>query len=164
MSEAAREILPENISAPEISSEKTPDLPMRWHGFLVKFYLWLAAAYHLFQSACFFTGKIYIEPTARDAVYTSMPGMRILDCSFAALLAIGSLLLVFSAVRLIRKRKSGISLLASAYILLILSIVFYLTARMFISGMPPMNLPFIGQIVSYLALLGINRSYYRKRF
>lgn len=163
MSEAAREILPENAPVTEVPPESTPELPMRWHGFLVKFYLWAAAAYHLFQAAWIFTGKIYIEVAARDVIYASMPGMRILDWSFAALMALGSLLLVLSAIKLLRKHKSGISLLTGAYILLTLSIIGYLLGRLLVSGMPPLSLPLTGQAVFYLALFGINRSYYRKR-
>jgi len=163
MSEAAREILPENAPVQEVFPQEEPKLPMKWHFFLVRIYLWLAAIYHLFQAAWIFTGRIYMEPAARDAIYTSMPGMRILDFGFAALLAAGAILQGLAALKLVRKRKTGISLLTGAYILLILSIVVYLAARLLIAGMPPVSLPLIGQAVSCLALLGINRSYYKKR-
>lgn len=163
MSEAAREILPENAPAMEVLPEPAPALPMRWHGFLMKFYLWAAAAYHLFQAAWIFTGRIYIEPAARDAIYASMPGMRILDYGFAGLLAAGAILLVSACIKLIRKRSAGIKYLKGAYILLALSMIAYLAARMLISGMPPMSLPLIGQALSCLMLLWINHSYYRKR-
>ncbi|MBP3409780.1 MAG: hypothetical protein J6M10_02175 [Clostridia bacterium] len=163
MSEAAREILPDSAPAPEIVPESVPVLPMRWHGFQVKFYLWLAAAYHLFQAGWIFSGKIYIESAARDAIYASMPGMRILDYSLAALLAVGAILLLAARAKLAKKNKTGIALLTGAYILLAAGMIVYLLARLLISGMPPLNLPLIGQAVSCLALLGINRSYYRKR-
>ena len=163
MSEAAREILPDSAPAPEIVPEPVPVLPMRWHGFQVKFYLWLAAAYHLFQAGWIFSGKIYIESAARDAIYAAMPGMRILDYGFAALLAVGAILLLAARAKLAKKNKTGIATLTGAYILLAAGMIVYLLARMLISGMPPLNLPLIGQVVSCLALLGINRSYYRKR-
>ncbi|MBP3653297.1 MAG: hypothetical protein J6J78_09560 [Clostridia bacterium] len=163
MSEAAREILPDSAPALEIVPEPVPALPMRWHGFQVKFYLWLEAAYHLFQASWIFSGKIYIESAARDAIYASMPGMRILDYSLAALLAVGAILLLAARAKLAKKNKTGIALLTGAYILLAAGMIVYLLARLLISGMPPLNLPLIGQAVSCLALLGINRSYYRKR-
>lgn len=163
MSEAIRESLPENAPELEVLPQSAPELPLRWHGFLVKFYLWLAAAYHLFQAGWILLGKIYIETAARDAIYAEMPGMRILDAAFAALLAVGALLLILAAAKLMKRRKTGISLLKGAYILLILDIIAYLTGRLLISGMPPLNLPLMGQAVCYAALLGINHSYYRKR-
>lgn len=163
MSEAAREILPETTPVPEILPESKEKLPMRWHGFLVKFYLWTAAAYHLFQAGWILSGRIYIESAARDAIYAAMPGMRILDYGFAALLAIGAVLLLASRAKLARKNKTGIALLTGAYILLAIDMIAYLPVRLLVSGMPPLNLPLIGQAIACLALLGINRSYYRKR-
>jgi len=163
MSEAIRESLPENAPELEVLSQAAPEMPLRWHGFLAKFYLWLAAAYHLFQAAWIFTGKIYIEPAARDAIYTSMPNMRILDLGFAGILGIGAILQVLSAVYLIKKRKAGIRTLKAAYILLTLAYIAYPAARLLISGMPPLSLPLIGQAISCLILLRINSSYYRKR-
>jgi len=163
MSEAVREILPESTPAPEIAPNPAPELPMHWHGFLVKFYLWLAAAYHLFQAGWMFAGKVYLESAARDAIYSTMPGMRALDYGFAAMLCVGSILLMVSRAKLAGKNKTGIALLTGAYILLAGDMIVYLLARLLVSGMPPLNLPLIGQTVSCLALLGINRSYYRKR-
>ena len=163
MSEAAHDILPENAPVQAVLPPEKPKLPMKWHFFLVRVYLWMAAIFHLLQAGWIFTGKIYIEAAARDAIYDSMPGMRILDYTFAALLAVGAILQGLAALKLVRKRKTGISLLTGAYILLILSIVVYLAARLLIAGMPPVSLPLVGQAVSCLALLGINRSYYRRR-
>lgn len=163
MSEAAREILPENAPELEVLPQDAPEMPMRWHGFLVKFYLWLAAAYHLFQAAWLLSGKLYFEAAARDAIYSAMPGMRILDYGFAALLIAGAVLLVLSAVKLKKKQKAGITLLKGAYILLTLSIIAYLIIRLLISGMPPLSLPLVGQALSCAALLWVNHSYYRRR-
>ncbi len=163
MSEAAREILPESAPESEVLSKNAPVLPMHWHGFLVKFYLWLAAAFHLFQAAWMIFGNIYIEAAAREAIYASMPGMQIADYGFAGMLAVVSLLQLLAAGKLAKKRSAGIGLLKGAYILLTLAILIYLLARLLISGMPPLNLPLLGQAVSYMALLWINHSYYRKR-
>lgn len=163
MSEAAREILPESTPEVEILSESVPVLPMHWHSFLVKFYLWLAAAYHLFQAAWMVFGNIYIEAAARESIYASMPGMQIADYGFAGILAVVSVLQLLACRKLAKKKLAGIALLKGAYILLTLAILVYLPARLLISGMPLLNLPLLGQAVSYMALLWINRSYYRKR-
>lgn len=163
MSEAIHEPLPESIPELEVLSPAAPQPSIKWHGFLTKFYLWMAAVYHIFQTILIFTGRIYIETAARDAVYTSMPGMRILDLGFAGILGLGALLQILSAVYLIKKHKAGIRLLKGAYILLTLAYIAYLTARMLISGMPPLSLPLIGQAISCAALLLVNRNYYSKR-
>ena len=163
MSEAIRESLPESAPELEVLSLAAPEPSLKWHGFVAKFYLWLAAAYHIFQAAWVLSGRIYIEPAARDAIYASMPGMCILDTGFVHLLAVGALLQILSAVYLIKKHRAGIRLLMGAYILLILAYIAYLTARLLISGMPPLSLPLIGQAISCAALLLVNRSYYRKR-
>lgn len=163
MSEAIRESLTENKPEMEVLPQSTPQLPMKWHGFLAKFYLWLAAAYHIFQAIWVFTGKIYIESAARDAIYTSMPNMRFLDWGFAAVLALAAVLQILSASALIRKHKAGIRLLKGAYILLTLGILAYLIGRMLVSGMPPVSLSLIGQAISCASLLWVNHSYYGKR-
>lgn len=163
MSEAAREILPESTPELEVHSENKLELPMRWHGFLVKFYLWLTAAYHLFQAAWFIFGNIYIEAAAREAIYAAMPGMQLADYGFAGALVAGSILQLLACGKLAKKNRAGITLLKGAYILLTLAILIYLLARLLISGMPPLNLPLLGQAISYMALLWINHSYYRKR-
>lgn len=163
MSEAIREPLPENRPELEVLPREMPEPSMKWHGFLAKFYLWPAAAYHLFQAAWVLSGRIYIETAARDAVYASMPGMRILDLSLGGILGIGAVLQILSAVHLIKKHRAGIGLQKGAYILLTLAFIAYLTARMLISGMPPLSLSILGQAVSCAALLLVNISYYRKR-
>lgn len=163
MCEAARENRTEN--QPELAA-LSPDMPkfsMKWHRFLTKGYLWIAAAYHLFQAIWILGGKIYYEPSAKDALYADMPAMHMLDTRFAVLLIAGALLLILSCVHLARKKKSGIALLKGAYILLSLSFIAYPVVRLLISGMPPLNFPCIGQAVSALTLLFVNRSYYRKR-
>ena len=163
MSEAIREPLPEQAPELEVLSQAMPEPSMKWHGFQAKLYLWLAAAYHTFQAAWVLSGRIYIESAARDAIYASMPGMRILDMGFISLLAVGALVQILSAVYLIKKHRAGIRLLKAAYILLTLAYIAYLTVRLLISGMPPLSLSLIGQAVSCAALLLVNGSYYRKR-
>lgn len=173
MSEAARELPPENEAletskpvkeapSPEENARPASELPLHWHGFLTRFYLPLAAAYHLFQAVWICTGKIYYEIAVRDAIYAGLPAMQIADYGFAAMLLCASILLMTAAVGLKRRRQAGVKRLTAAYIALILSIVGYALSRLLISELPA-SATLIGQSAVYLLLLLMNISYYRKR-
>lgn len=173
MSEAARELPPENEALetpkpveapmnPEENARPVSELPLHWHGFLTRFYLPLAAAYHLFQAVWICTGKIYYEMAVRDAIYAGLPAMQIADYGFAAMLVCGSILLITAAVGLKQQRRVGVKRLTAAYIALIVSVVGYALSRLLISELPA-SAALIGQSTVYLILLLMNISYYRKR-
>lgn len=174
MSEAARELPPENEAletpepvkeaplSPEENARPASKLPLHWHSFLTRFYLPLAAAYHLFQAVWICTGKVYYEMAVRDAIYAGLPAMQIADYGFAAMLVCGSILLITAAVGLKQQRRIGVKRLTTAYIALILSVVGYALSRLLISELPA-SAALIGQSVVYLILLLMNISYYRKR-
>lgn len=174
MSEAARELLPENealetpkpIEEAPLTSEEdakpASELPLHWHGFLIRFYLPLAAAYHLFQVVWICSGKIYYEITVRDAVYAGLPAMQIADYCFAAMLLCSSLLFIAAAIGLNQRRRAGIKRLIAAYIVLVLSAGGYALSRLLISELPA-SAVLIAQSIAYLLLLLMNTFYYRKR-
>lgn len=157
MSEAARELFPEE------TVEKKQEMPMRWHGFLVKFMLWAAAAWHIFQGYWVLAGRFYYETAIRDAIYAALPALRIVDCALAALLVFASLVLLAARHMLSRRRKKGISCLYAAYILLAAAQAAHVIARFAVSGMPPLNLSAVSQTAAYAALLLTNVLYYRRR-
>ena len=157
MSEPIRELIPEE------TVEKVQEQSMHWHGFLTKFMLYLAAAYHVFQAVWILLGKIYYETAARDVIYADMPALRIADYGFAALLVCAAVLQVCAAVQLLRRKRKGIGCIKAAYIMLAAAVPAHVLARFLISGLPPLNLPAFAQTAAYLALLGVNALYYRRR-
>ena len=136
---------------------------MHWHGFLVKFMLWIAAAGHIFQAYWIFTGRFYYQDTIRDAIYAALPGLRFVDYGFAALLCIGAILLLIARHLLARRRRAGIKSLYAAYMLLAAAPAAHVLTRFGISLMPPLNLSALAQVMACLMLLMINFLYYRRR-
>ena len=161
MSEAAREIIPENNPAPEVLPEARP--PMAWHGFLVGFMLWLGAAWRLFQAAWILSGKIYFYEAVRSAVYSGLGALRILDYALAAACIAAAVLLVLARSSLKRRQRAGISRLLAAYMVSAAAMILYLLGRWCISGLPPLSFAPLGQAASCIALVLVNRSYYGKR-
>lgn len=174
MSETNREICPEETEMPEapamqeqpaVNPEPAPecDAPMRWHGFLTKCMLWLAAVWHLLQAGLLVSGLAYYTTAARDAIYLGMPAMRWLDYVFCALLVIVSVLQLSARAKLAKRSRAGIKQLRTAYILLTLSVAGYGVARWLITGLTSVSIPLIAQTLAYFCLLRVNTSYYRKR-
>jgi len=163
MSEPIREIIPENEVELKIVPEKEENIPMAWHGALVKVLLWLEMILHLAQAAMIFSGKIYLASSVRAAVYAGLPAMCIVDYAFAAALAAAAVLLFLARKKLAARKCGGIKLLLSAYILLPAAWICYGAARFLIAGLSPFSNPAIGQCIAWLALLLVNRSYYSKR-
>lgn len=155
MSEPIREILPEEI--------KTPEAPMRWHGFLTGFMLFLAGIVHIFQAALILSGKMYYTAAVRDQVYAGIPGLRIADDALAACLIIAALLQHIAGGKLRKWNWQGVKMLKAAYALLALSQVLHALARFIIAGLTPVNIPAIAQALGYGALLLVNTLYYNRR-
>ena len=152
MSELIRENLPE---------ENT--MPMRWHGFLTGFMLFLAAIVHAGQAALILSGKMYYTAAVRDQVYAGIPGLRIADYALAACLIAAALMQLIARGKLRKRNWQGAQLLKAAYALLALSQVLHALARFFIAGLTPVNIPVIAQALAYGALLLVNALYYHRR-
>ena len=155
MSEPIREILPEEI--------KTQEAPMRWHGFLTRFMLFLESIVHIIQAALILGGKIYYTAAVRDQVYAGLPGMRIADYALAACLIAAALMQLISRGKLRKWNWQGVQMLKAVYALLALSQVLYALARFFIAGLSPLSIPVIAQVLAYGALLLVNTLYYGRR-
>lgn len=161
MSEPAREWIPENEPVPQPAPDA--QLSMIWHGFLVRIMLWIAAAWHIFEAIWILLGRIYFEPAVREAVYSAMPALRILDYALAAALIAAAALQILARSGLKNRRVLGIRRLRTAYIVLIAAIAIYLAGRWAIAGMPPVSISLLGRLAACIALLLVNRSYYLKR-
>lgn len=137
--------------------------PMVWHGFLVWLLLWVEAVYHGLQAWWIYQGGLYYEPAIREAVYTGLPQLRMLDLGLAAGMALAALLCAVSSITLGLRRRVGPVLLKLLYLVLLLAQAGHALARYCIAGLPPLGVSAVGLSAVYLALLWINGSYYRKR-
>lgn len=165
MSEPIREFPADEAAAlqPEVAAAQAEAAPMRWHGFLVKCMLWIAAAWHLFQAAWILTGKIYYTPAVRDAIYAGTPAMRIIDYVLAAALVAAAAVQLWARSLLAKYKPRGVKCLCGTYILLAAAQFAYALARFLAAGLTPLSIPVIGRMIACIALLLVNRSYYGKR-
>lgn len=157
---------------PDVAAPERPQLqplsdsappPMGWHKFRIYGMLWLEAALHLMQAWSLAGGRIYNAAQIRDAVYAGLPGMRALDYGLAALLVCGAALQILARFRLAGCSTAGPRLLTAAYAALLGGNLTYALARLLYAGLSPLSLPLLGRSAVYLALLLIDRSYYRRR-
>lgn len=137
--------------------------PMRWHGFLVRVMLFLAAALHAFQAWQILGGSIYYDAKVRAAVYAGLPALRALDILFAATLIAGAALQLAARFALAARRARGVRLLKAAYGALLGGVAVYDLGRRIIAGLSPLSLPLMAQAGAYLCLLLANGAYYRRR-
>lgn len=150
-------------AVPEEKAAEAPEVPLAWHRFLTRFYLWLAALYHFARAALVFTGWNYHSITARDAVYAGLPKMQQLDLSFGGMLALGALLQIISACMLHKKQAKGTRTLPAAYLILLLAQLGYGAGRYLLTGLTPFTGSNIALSAAYICLMAVNGSYYRKR-
>ena len=136
---------------------------MRWHGFLVRAMLYLAAAFHALQAWRILSGGIYFDAQVRAAVYAALPGMRALDALLAATQIAGAALQIAARFELRALRAPGAGLLKAAYLTLLGGAAAYALGRLWISALSPLSAPLIGQIGAYLGLMLVNSAYYRRR-
>lgn len=149
-------------SAPE--EVRAADEPsMAWHGFLCGFGLWLEALYHALQAGWIFRGGQYYEAEIREMAYAGLPALRALDWALAGVAAVAAALCVLSALKLRKRRSAGPGLLHWTYILLLCGQLALAAGRYFIIGLTPLAVSTLGPLAVYLALLLVNRSYYRRR-
>lgn len=166
MSDFTSEPAVEAISRPEdIQPEAQPaaNVPMAWHRFLTRFYLWAAALYHIARAALMFTGLSYHSISARDAVYAGLPGMRILDFAFGGMVVLGALMQIISARMLHKKQAKGPRMLAAAYIVLLLAQAGYGIGRYVLTKLTPFTGGILGVAAVCIGMLVVNGSYYKKR-
>ena len=159
MSEPARVLIPET----ETQTAPAPVLPMHWHNFLNRFMLYLAAAVHVLQSIWIFSGKIYYTPEIRAQIYAGIPAMRIIDWALALSLLGSAGLQIIARGKLKGLHWRGVQLLTAAYAVLAASQLLYALARFLFAGLSPLNIPVLAQVISYAALLLVNKTYYTRR-
>jgi len=159
MSEPIRDILPEA----ENKTNHVEHIPMRWHGFQIKFMLVAAAAVHILQTCWIFLGKIYYTDEIRRQVYAGIPNMRFVDYSLALCLLAAAFMQIIARSRLAKFHSSGVKLLLGAYIVLAAAQPAYAIARFLFTGLSPISIPIVGGLIAYTALAFINKTYYAKR-
>ena len=137
--------------------------PLAWHRFLYRFLLWIAALLHLLQAAWMMVGGVYQGADIQSAVYTALPALQYIDYARAACLVISAPLLVLAAVQLKKQHKKGLALLTWGWLLAAGGNLSGMLLRFIISGLPPLNLSEISQVLLQAILVVICVIYYRRR-
>ena len=159
MAEAIRiDILEERIETPA-----PPEDPMAWHRFLSRFLLYVAALLRLAQGAWLLLGGTYRGRDIQAKIYEGLPGLKYADWAWVACMAVAALLFVLSARRLRAMRHAGATLLKWGWLLSAGANAAHMLARWQISGLPPLNLAEIAQVLAQLLLAIICAVYYRRR-
>ena len=155
------ESAPAEVAAVDV--DRPADAPMAWHGFLCCFGLWLEAIYHALQAGWMIRGGQYYTAEIQEMAYAGLPALRALDWALAGVAGAAAVLCVLSALKLRKRRQIGPRLLRWNYILLLAGQLGFAAGRYFIIGLTPLSVSTLGPLAVYLALLLVNRSYYRRR-
>ena len=145
-----------------------PELPMKWHKFLVYFSLWAGALLNAINGARMITGAQYGQHA--NAVYLVFAGLKPVDVGFGALLIVIAGFEVCTALSLLKFKKAGPNMLTVLYVTNAAATVLYnaIAAGIISSGGYGANLSSIyadaiGVPVISVIMLIINRIYYKKR-
>ena len=139
------------------------DYPLAWHRFLYRFLLWLAALLRLIQAAWLAVGGAYQSVAVQVAVYAALPALRYVDYAWAACMVASAPLLVLAAIHLRKLRKKGLKLLIWGWLIAAGGNLLRMLLRFIISGLPPLNLSEISQVLLQVILTLVCITYYRRR-
>lgn len=137
--------------------------PLRWHGFLLRFLIWAAAALYLARAAALLLGWTYPGADVRGAVYAALPAMIALDALLALSCVAAAIVLVCARAALKRRRDRGPRLLRAGFALSLAGTLAYALGRRLFAGLSPLSPALIARAAAAYALIWINASYYRKR-
>lgn len=139
-------------------------MKMRWHKFLVNFWLWFSALTHLAEGVLALSGLMY-KIMGKDAaeVYAVAPSMKTVDMYFA-IMSIALALIAVSVVKKLKNFKSGsIMNLYAFFALELMCDVIYMIMSAFVSGMSAPWFEVILTAVIWAAVFVLNFVYFKKR-
>ena len=153
-------------SSYEVYSGPVPQQGMKWHKFLVYFSLWAGALANLWNGIQAMTGLQY--KGSAETVYRMFPGMKGADTVFGGMCIVISVLLVITAVSLLKFKANGPKLLTLAYAVSVTACLIYviwvavILSRYGADVRSALSSTFMSLVISVIMIF-VNRSYYRKR-
>ena len=138
-----------------------PEPGLKWHKFLIYFFLWVRAADILYTGYMELTGRSYGNP---NEVYVTYPGLKIPDMAFGiAILALG-VFTIYTRFQLARFKVGAPSKLTIIYVLdLVLSLLLVVTAINHIPFGDYMDKRLLPPLLGNVVTTVINIIYYNKR-
>ena len=144
--------------------EQQPQLPMKWHKFLIYFSLWAGALLSLVNAANYFTGAIYEGNAAY--VYSYFGGLSMLDKA-VAFAEIGlCAFTIITRFALAGFKQGAPGKLITLYILNLAVSLLYVLLSSMLTGIPfgeMLDSSTISSFAVSIALLFYNKSYYEAR-
>ena len=152
-------------SAYEAYSQPVQQQGMKWHKFLVYFSLWFSAVANLWNGIQAITGLQYKGNAA--AVYRMLPGMKGADTVFGVLCIVTAVLLVVTAVSLLKFKANGPKLLTLTYAVSVIACLIYVVwaagiLSRYANLASLLSSTFMSLAIS-VVMIFVNRNYYQKR-
>ena len=153
-------------SAYESYSQPVPQQGMKWHKFLAYFSLWFSAVANLWNGIQAITGQQYKGNA--EAVYSLIPEMKMPDMVFGVLCAVTAVLLVITAVSLLKFKANGPKLLTLSYAVSVITCLIYvgwaagILSRYGADISSALSSTFMSLAIS-VVMIFVNRNYYQKR-
>lgn len=145
-------------------SETNPaNYPMSWHRFLCRFLLWASALTRLLQSAWACLGGTYQGSATQAAVYAALPALQYVDYAWIACMLVSATLTVLAAICLGKVCKRGLTFLMWGWLLAAGGTLLRMLLRCAISGLLPLNVSEITQVLLHILLSVVCAVYYRRR-
>lgn len=156
-------------------------MPLKWHKFLIYFYLWISAFWGFYNALFFAGGLHYTNPrtgfpdfSVRDRLYDLFPSIKWIDLSYSIMLIALSVYIIYTRFQLARFRKGAPIKLLTLYILgfttdLIYAISFFVIFKeagislIDIGNTDAIFRTLISSGISSAIMLLLNKAYYDKR-
>lgn len=139
---------------------------MKWHKFLIYFSLWAGAVLNLLNAVQYLTGSIYGSGSEANLVYAYYDGLKAVDMLMAMLLIVISVFSIVTRFALAGYKARGPQMLMGLYLINMIAAVFYLVIASVVTGISLGDLvdsSTISSLISSIAMVFINKSYYGKR-
>ena len=147
-------------------SQPVPQQGMKWHKFMVYFSLWFSAVANFWSGIQAITGLQYKGNA--EAVYNFIPEMKMPDMVFGVLCAVTAVLLVITAVSLLKFKANGPKLLTLSYAVSVITCLIYvgwaagILSRYGADISSALSSTFMSLAIS-VVMIFVNRNYYQKR-
>ncbi len=139
--------------------------PMKWHKFLIYFWLWAIAVLLVLGGISFIAGKVYGE--IGDRIYQAFPVMRFVDIAYGLVLIAAAVYMIYTRFQLAGFRKGAPQKLL---LLLALSPVLEWGYQLILSAVTGVPITvihsagsFIGELIGTAIAIWLHKIYYDKR-
>lgn len=145
----------------------TPDMPMKWHKFLIYFSLWAGAVLDLLNAVRLFTGMTYTQSgLSLDYVYRAYPALKTVDVVFAIFFVGLAVFTIYTRFQLAGYKTGAPGKLISLYIVGFVVAIAYsmaIASVLKVSISDVIGSDMLGSIIGSVVMVAANKVYYGKR-